>query len=282
MPMHPDPYRTIDRQPDPHHFVKLLETRGRTASHARLRRRFLRFCGIRPGWRVLEVGCGSGPLTRDVASLVGPRGHVTGLDPSRTFIAAARRLGREHGLDGRVDFRVGNGGAMRIADARFDCTLAVTVLLHVANSSAILREMVRVTRPGGVVGVQDQDFGTVVLHHPDRALTRRIFDGVAARMFADPWSGRTLLDRLVELGLTRVRMRTDVYQDTKLVPFTHSLLKGRADNAVRFGLVSRRAADAWLAGSERLAAAGRFVFTLNFYGAVGVKPGRSRSSRPRG
>lgn len=279
MPLHPDPYRAIDRQPDPQHFVTLMETRGRTPSHARLRRRFLRFCGMRPGWRVLEVGSGSGVLCRDVAAMVGPRGRVTGLEPSRRFVAAARRLAREHGLDGRVSFQVGDGAAMNFADARFDCTLAVTVLLHVQNSGAILSEMVRVTRPGGVVGVQDQDFGTVALHHPDRALTRRIFDGVAARMFADAWSGRTLVDRLVGLGLTRVRLLADIYQDTALVPFTRSLLQGRADNAVRFGLVSRRAAQKWLAESERLAAEGRFVFTLNFYGAAGIRPGPIRRSR---
>ena len=73
-----DPYRAIDSQPDPEMFTGILESRGKAPSQIRLRRGFLRFAGIRPGWDVLEVGCGTGVLCRDLARMVGPRGHVTG------------------------------------------------------------------------------------------------------------------------------------------------------------------------------------------------------------
>lgn len=66
-------------------------------------------------------------------------------------------------MNGRVRFETGDGARLRFRDGAFDATLAVTVLLHVPSSGAILREMIRVTRPGGVVGVQDQDFGTLAL-----------------------------------------------------------------------------------------------------------------------
>ena len=95
---HPDPWRAIDRQPDPARYVRMMESRGRTPTQARVRRRFLRFCRIAAGWKVLEVGVGSGVVARDVAALVGPRGHVTGVDKSRVLIAAARRRAREEGL----------------------------------------------------------------------------------------------------------------------------------------------------------------------------------------
>lgn len=276
VPARADPYRAIDRQPDPEHYVTFLEARGRTPSQVRLRRRFLRFCGIRPGWRVLEVGAGTGVLARDAAGLVGRGGGVVGVDPSRICVAAARRLAREQGLDGRIDFRVGDGARLRFPANHFDCALAVTVLLHVPNATAIVGELARVTKPGGVVGVQDQDLGALVLDHPDRALTRRILEGVAARTIVDPWSGRTLAGRLVEAGLTRVRLTTDVFQDTTLTPFSRSMLERRAENAVRFGLASQKAASRWIETLERLAAQGRFVLTLNFYGAAGVK----RAPRP--
>jgi SAM-dependent methyltransferase len=274
-----DPYRAIDRQPDPEQYVTLLETRGRTPSQVRLRRRFLRFCGIGPGWRVLEVGAGTGVLARDVAAMVGRRGHVVGVDPSRVFVAAARRLARVHGLDGRLDFRVGDGGRLRFRAHQFDCALAVTVLLHVPNARAIVSELVRVTTPGGVVGVQDQDLGSLVLDHPERALTRRILEGVAERTIIDPWSGRTLVGHLVAAGLTRVRLTTDVFQDTTFTPFSRSMLQRRADSAVRFGLTSRRAAERWFGTLDQLAGQGRFVMTLNFYGACGIKPAARSSTR---
>jgi ubiquinone/menaquinone biosynthesis C-methylase UbiE len=273
MAPHPDPWRAIDRQPDPARYVRMMESRGRTPTQARLRRRFLRFCRIAPGWKVVEVGSGSGVVARDVAALVGPRGHVTGVDKSRVLLAAARQRARAEGLDERMDFRPGDAAALPLRTGRFDCALAVTVLLHVARPQAMLRELVRVTRPGGVVGLQDQDFGTQVLDHPDRALTRLIFEGVAARMYPEPFSGRTLVRRLVELGLERVRLLADVYQVRSLDPFTHDLLKRRAEIAMQFGLIGRARAARWLAAIERADAAGHFVFTFNYYGAAGIKPG---------
>ncbi len=272
-----DPWRAIDRQPEPEVYVRMMESRGRTPSQARLRRRFLHFCHVWPGFEVLEVGSGSGVVARDLAALVGPRGHVTGVDKSRVLLTAARRGAREAGLGGRITFRHGDAARLPLATARFDCAVAVTVLLHVARPQAMLREMVRVTRPGGVVALQDQDFGTQVLDHPDRALTRRIFDGVTARMYPEPFSGRTLVRRLVELGLERVRLLADVYQVRSLDPFTHSHLRRRAELATRFGLIGPGAAARWLAAIEHADAHGHFVFTFNYYGAAGRKPPHDRS-----
>jgi hypothetical protein len=63
-----------------------------------------------------------------------------------------------------------------------------------------------------------------------------------------------------------------VFQDTKLEPYTHAMLRRRAENAVRLGLASRRAAANWISDIERLAAGGQFAFTLNYYAARGAKP----------
>jgi SAM-dependent methyltransferase len=272
MRLHIDPYRDIDRQPDPDRYVTGLEARGETRSQTRLRLRFLKFAGIRPGWRVLEVGCGTGVVCRDLARIVGPRGAVVGVDPSRVLVAAARRLAREHRLPGRVRFQVGDGARLTFRDGTFDGALAVTVLLHVPKPEAIVSEMIRVTRPGGIVAVQDQDYGTLALEHPDRALTRRILEGVAQEMYPDPWSGRTLPGMLRRLELRKIRLATDVYQDSRLEAWTWSMLERRAENAVKLGIVGERQARGWLEAIRAQAAAGAFVFTLNFYGAVGVKP----------
>jgi ubiquinone/menaquinone biosynthesis C-methylase UbiE len=276
--LHPDPWRAVDRQREPARLAALMEARGQTATQRRLRRRFLAFAGVRPGHHVLEVGSGTGIVARDLAALAGPRGRVTGVDVSRTMVMAARRLAVEHGLQRRVAFRRADGASLPFARGRFDAALAVTVLLHVPDAVAVLREMVRVTRPGGLVAIQDQDFGTQVLDHPDQPLTGRILQGVTAHLYPEWWSGRALFRRLVQCGLERVRLRTDVYQDTTFEPFTESLLRRRAANAVEFGLVRSAAAARWLADIERTAARGEFVFTLNFYGAAGVKPARPGGS----
>jgi hypothetical protein len=132
--------------------------------------------------------------------------------------------------------------------------------------------MVRVTRPGGRVGLQDQDFGMMAVTHPDPALTDRILDGVPRHLYEEPYSGRRLPGLLREAGLGRVRLLTDVFQDLTLEPWTKTFLERRAANAVTLGLVGASAAQAWLDGFTALVAAGAFVFTMNYYGAVGVKP----------
>jgi ubiquinone/menaquinone biosynthesis C-methylase UbiE len=265
---HPDVYREIDRAADPAAVIASLETRGRDAAQRRLRGRFLRAIPIRRRAIVLEVGCGTGVIVRDLVRLVGPGGRVAGIDASRAVITAARRLCRGSG----VTLRQADAAALPFAAAGFDVTLAVTVLLHVADPLAVVREMTRVTRPGGRVAVQDQDFGTLALAHPDRVLSDRILDGVVNRMYEEPYSGRRLPALLRAAGLRDLRVRADVYQETALTPYMEAFLQRRAENAVRFGLVGPGEAQRWLDGIAAFAEAGTFLFTINYYGAIGVKP----------
>ena len=279
MATHPDPWRDIDAQSRPADLIASLELRGRTTAHVQVRRRFLRFVPVRAGQRVLEVGCGTGSVARDLAGLVGPQGQVIGVDSSRTMLTAARALATAHPLRRRMRWRVADGMALPFASGRFDAALAITVLLHVADPAAVVGELARVTRPGGRVGVQDQDFGTVAVTHPDRALTERILTGVAAHMYEEPHSGRRLPGLLRSAGLEGIRLLTDVFQDTTLKPFAKGFLERRAENAVRFRIVDPTTAQTWLDGFPSLVAAGSFVLTFNFYGAVGVKPPATRRRR---
>jgi len=250
--LRPDPWRTLDAQPNVVKLIEGLEARGRAQGQVRLRRRFLRFVPVPRGGRVLEVGCGSGVVLRDLAAMVGRRGEAVGVDPSRTILDAARRLSRR-APGGRIALRHAAGA-------------------HLPGSLAVVREMARVTRPGGRVGLQDQDFGMLAVTHPDRALTDRIMQGVAAAVYPEPYSGRRLPRLLVAAGLQRVRVLTDFFQDTALEPWTKTFLERRAENAVRYEVVDEPTAQRWLDGFTAEVAAGTFVLTMVYYGAVGVKP----------
>jgi SAM-dependent methyltransferase len=265
-----DPYRAVDRQPDPRRFARLLEARGRQPHQAQLRRGFLSLAGVRLGVRVLDVGCGTGVVTRDVAARVGARGRAVGVDPSRALLEVARRRSAARAPGAGPMFHHGDGLALPFASASFDVTLAVTVLLHVPGSDRVLAEMRRVTRPGGRVAVLDQDFGTLALDVPDRALTRRIVDGHAERFYAEPWSGRTLARRLRLAGLTRVRSRVFVVVDRVYDEYVRSMLGRRVDLAVEWRLVTAAEGRRWLESLESAAARGDFFMSLNYYGAVGV------------
>jgi len=276
---HPDPWRDVDAQTPPsvEKLAQGLEERGRTRTQVRLRRRFLRFVPVRRGDVVLEVGAGTGVVVRDLATMVGRRGRVVGVDPSRGLLRIARTLCAGAAAADRITLRAGDGARLPFPAARFDAAVALTVILHVAEPLAVVREMARVVKPGGRVGLQDQDFGAVAAAHPDRALTDGILDGVAARLYEEPYSGRRLPALLREAGLERVRLLTDVYQDTTLEPFTRLFLERRAEAAVTHGIADTETVERWLDGFTAMRARGAFVLTMNYYGAVGERPSR----RPR-
>lgn len=115
---------------------------------------FADFAGIAPGQRVVDVGCGPGALTSELADRVGAS-SVAAIDPSPPFVAALRaRLPA-------VDVRAGTAEHLPYDDGAFDAALAQLVVHFMSDPVAGLREMGRVTRPGGVVAacVWDHDGG---------------------------------------------------------------------------------------------------------------------------
>lgn len=97
------------------------------------------------GLRVLDVGCGGGFVSEEFARL-GSR--VVGVDPSEVSIDTARRHAAEAGL--HVDYRVGHGENLPVADGEFDLVIACDVLEHVSDLQRVLVEISRSLRPGGV------------------------------------------------------------------------------------------------------------------------------------
>jgi SAM-dependent methyltransferase len=105
---------------------------------------FADLAGVRGGQRLLDVGCGPGALTAELVSRAGPEA-VSAVEPSAPFAAAARER-----LPG-VDIRQAPADRLPFGDADFDAALAQLVVPFMADPVAGLREMGRVTRPGGVV-----------------------------------------------------------------------------------------------------------------------------------
>ncbi len=121
-----------------------------TGPEADLRREFADFLAPAPGSRVLDVGCGPGHLARWLAR----RGcQVTGVDRGWRLLRMARRLAEREKLS--VRFERAPAERLPFADSEFDLTLATTVVYWVEKPEAVVREMVRVTRPGGSVASLD-------------------------------------------------------------------------------------------------------------------------------
>lgn len=122
---------------------------------------------LEPGQRILDVGCGPGSITIDLARRVGPAGHVTGIDQSEEVIAQARELAAESGVD-NITFAVGDAYAVESPVHAFDIVHAHQVLQHLADPVAAIAEW---RRAGRLVAARDVIYSATTIHPPSHGLT---------------------------------------------------------------------------------------------------------------
>jgi ubiquinone/menaquinone biosynthesis C-methylase UbiE len=158
---------------------------------------------LRPGLQLLDVGCGPGTITVDLATRVAP-GRVVGIDLSDAPLAEARGLAERTGV--AVTFEVGDVYALAEPDDSFDVVHAHQVLQHLTDPVAALREMARVCRSGGVIAVRDVDYAALALFPPDEGLDRwlDLYYRVARHNSGEPDAGRRLLSWAHAAGLRDV------------------------------------------------------------------------------
>lgn len=115
--------------------------------------RLVESLGIASGERVLDVGCGTGLLVEHIAGIVGPTGHVLGIDPLPLRIEMARRKAIDRAL-ANAEFQVGNANDLSsIASASFDVVCLNAVFHWLPDKAGPLREFVRVLKPRGRIGI---------------------------------------------------------------------------------------------------------------------------------
>jgi SAM-dependent methyltransferase/predicted N-acetyltransferase YhbS len=157
------------------------------------------------GELLLDVGCGLGEVARELGTRVGPRGSVVAIDLSERMIDHARR--RHDG--GPVTYAVGDIAALQYPDCHFDAVHSERVLQHVPDPDAAVRELVRVTKPGGRVCIVDTDWSSVTWDGFDH------LDEISAAIAPDRdlAAGRVARSRMVRAGLqeTAVHAETLVF-----------------------------------------------------------------------
>jgi SAM-dependent methyltransferase len=162
---------------------------------------------LRPGLDLLDVGCGPGTITVDLAARVAP-GRVLGFDVSADPLDEARAAAERAGA--AVTFAVGDVYALDLPDDSVDVVHAHQVLQHLTDPVAALREMARVCRPGGLLAVRDVDYATFTWFPADPGLDRwlEVYYAVARANDAEPDAGRRLLAWAHAAGLRDVTAST--------------------------------------------------------------------------
>jgi arsenite methyltransferase len=164
---------------------------------------------IEAGQDILDVGCGPGFAVLEFAQVVGPTGSATGVDLNARFIDEANQ--RAETLD-NVSFVQVDDHVLPFADASFDRVICKNVLEYVPSASDSLREVHRVTRPGGKVHVIDSDWGFLILEPWGKETVDRFF-AAASPAFREPHIGRKAAGALASAGFSDVRVQIEAIVD---------------------------------------------------------------------
>jgi arsenite methyltransferase len=216
---------------------------------------------LKPGERVIDIGCGPGFLCKSMAAAVGPAGRVIGIDISEDLIDFATN----HQDSDCIEYRVGNATALPVEPAQFDVAVSTQVIEYVADADAALHEIARVVRPGGRAFIVDTDFDSWVWHAADAGRMTQIMKGWEMHC-ANSQLPRTLIPRLRAVGFTIVGVEGYPIVSTtyRSGDFSHGLSLLIA-NFLKTRGFKRDVIDAWLADLSETERRNASFFSLNRY-----------------
>jgi len=212
--------------------------------------------GLSKGMRCIDLGCGGGEVTLEIAGLVAPGGSVTGVDLDEIKLDLGRRAAAKRGLD-NVEFRPLN---VRDWDepAGYDAVYCRFLLQHLSQPVDLLRRMWAGVRPGGVLIVEDADFDGWCCHPPNEGFDffLRSYSQVLQRRGGDHAVGRKLYGCFLAAGIAdpQVALVQPVQIDGEGKTLPWSTLEASADAILSEGLASEDEVTAALATLEHFTA----------------------------
>lgn len=157
--------------------------------------------GVLSGWRCLDLGCGGGDVTLEIARMVGENGRVVGIDIDATKLELARNEAAESGLR-NVEFRV-----VDVTDwsepLGYDLVFCRFLLQHLSQPQDLIRRMWAAVKSGGALVVEDTDFEGLHCDPPNPGFEfyARTYPGTLARFGGDANLGRKLYRLFLDAGI---------------------------------------------------------------------------------
>jgi ubiquinone/menaquinone biosynthesis C-methylase UbiE len=238
----------------------VLETRGSDAQQQRMRDVFLAEIGFVAGARVLDVGCGTGVLTRrlarrpDVASVVGVDVAPSLLDRARALCSALPN----------VTFEQGDATALPFADASYDVVVLDSTLSHVADAERAIGEAARVLRPNGVLAVFDGNYSTTTVALGDHDPLQVCVEAMMTSSVTDRWLMRRLPAIVRSRDLDVIRYGSHGYVETGEAEYLLTVIDRGADLLAAAGRIGSELAAALKSEARHRAKTGAFFGQISY------------------
>src|SRR5215471_13378211 len=211
---------------------------------------------LKPGMRLLDVGCGPGSITLGLAAAVAP-GEVLAIDLSAEVLAEGRRLAIEKGVR-NVRFERADIEDLARPDGAFDVVYAHQVLQHVREPVRTLQAMKRVLARGGLVAVRDSDYGTCTWSPPEARIGR--------------WLERAGFEDLRLSGTTWTFPGYDSVEEWSISWAERTVASNLATKAVEYGIATRGELQSIAEGFRRWCREPEAFFSIGHVEALGRKP----------
>jgi ubiquinone/menaquinone biosynthesis C-methylase UbiE len=157
---------------------------------------------IEPNMNVLDVGCGTGDVSFMIASIVGPIGHVVGVDSNPFVVNYCSETAQKLNMF-NTTFSVADAMKLEFEPESYDATYSRFVLQHIKEPKKVFREMIRVTKEGGYVMIEDCDLFTWIVHPENKSVSTlwHWYESIQVQRGTDPQIGRKLYSMFLEEGL---------------------------------------------------------------------------------
>ncbi len=249
--------------------LKLLDVSYKGADISKRRAENMAALAPGPGDRVLDLGCGQGLMTEELARAVGPTGKVFGVDPSDDMLAGARARCAEHA---NVSILEGGAGAIPVDDASLDGAVSLQVMEYVSDLPAAMAELHRKLRPGGRLVLGDMQWGTLSWTSDDPARMDRM-QAAWARHVAEPNVPALFPNLMDSHGFQVVEARPLPFIAYRLRPdsLPFMIMHLARGYAIQNDLTPAAEAEAWFDEQVALAEAGRFFFSLTHVITIAIR-----------